>query len=139
MKTTIAGHTIATPVIDNATRDDIVDAATIYQAAAEALSDQLRVRNPWTDHTARTEDLKQAIRVLSTLLTADARSVIVARMAGEIVGMAAVQIQPPHAHVAFFFVHPDAQNRGVGRQLLDRLGSWGISQLRKLSGLRVWR
>lgn len=121
MKTTISAHAAA-PVIENATRDDIVDAATVYQAAAEALSDQLRVRNPWTDHTARTEDLKQAIRVLSTLLTADARSVIVARMAGEIVGMAAVQIQPPHAHVAFFFVRPDTQNRGVGRQLLERLG-----------------
>jgi len=120
MNTTIRNHA-ATPVIEPATRDDIVDAASVYQAAAEALSDQLRARNPWTDHTARSEDLKQAIRVLSTLRANDPDSVIVARHRGEIVGMAAVQVQPPHAHIAFFFVHPDAQNRGVGRQLLDRI------------------
>lgn len=119
MNTTIRDH--AAPVIEPATRDDIVDAASVYQAAAEALSDQLRARNPWTDHTARTEDLKQAIRALSTLLASDVQSVIVARHRGEIVGMAAVQIQRPHAHIAFFFVHPDAQNRGVGRQLLERI------------------
>lgn len=109
--------------IETASRDDIVDAASVYQAAAEALSDQLRARNPWTDHTARTEDLKQAIRVLSNLLTTDARSVIVARQGGAVAGMAAVQIQRPHAHIAFFFVHPDAQNRGIGRQLLERIGA----------------
>ncbi len=112
----------ATPItIEPATHDDIVDAASVYQAAAEALSDQIRARNPWADHTARTDDLKQAIRVLSTLLASDAQSVIVARHREEIVGMAAVQIQLPHAHIAFFFVHPDAQNRGVGRQLLERI------------------
>ncbi len=121
MKTTIRDHAAATPVIETAAHDDIVDAAAVYQAAAEALSDQLRARNPWTDHTARTEDLKQAIRVLSTLRANDAESVIVARAGGEVVGLAAVQIQPPHAHIAFFFVHPDLQNRGVGRRLLERL------------------
>ncbi len=110
-----------TPLIELATSDDIVDAASVYQAAAEALSDQLRARNPWSDHTARTDDLKQAIRALSTLRANDAQSVIVARHGEEIVGMAAVQIQLPHAHIAFFFVHPDAQNRGVGRQLLERI------------------
>lgn len=120
MNTTIR-EPAAAAVIETATRDDIVDAANVYQAAAEALSDQFRARNPWTDHTARTEDLKQAIRALSTLLASDIQSVIVARHREEIVGMAAVQIQPPHAHIAFFFVHPDAQNRGVGRQLLDRV------------------
>ncbi len=120
MNTSTRDHA-ATTVIEPATRDDIVDAASVYQAAAEALSDQLRARNPWTDHTARSEDLKQAIRVLSTLRANDPDSVIVARHRGEIVGMAAVQVQPPHAHIAFFFVHPDAQNRGVGRQLLDRI------------------
>lgn len=120
MNTSIRDHA-TTPIIETATRADIVDAASVYQAAAEALSDQLRARNPWTDQTARTEDLKQAIRTLSTLLAGDVRSVTVARHRGEIVGMAAVQIQPPHAHVAFFFVHPDAQNRGVGRLLLERI------------------
>ncbi|MDQ3656576.1 MAG: GNAT family N-acetyltransferase [Chloroflexota bacterium] len=120
MNTTIRDPA-ATLVIETASRDDIVDAASVYQAAAESLSDQLRARNPWTDHTARMEDLKQAIRALSTLLANDVQSVIVARHRGAIVGMAAVQIQPPHAHIAFFFVHPDAQNRGVGRQLLDRI------------------
>lgn len=121
MKPTITDRA-ATPIIETANRDDIVDAASVYQAAAEALSDQLRARNPWTDRTARTEDLKQAIRVLSNLLATDARSVIVARSGGEVVGVAAVQIQPPHAHIAFFFVYPEAQNRGAGRQLLERLG-----------------
>ena len=113
----------ADTIIDFASRADIVDAASVYQVAAESLSDQLRARNPWTDHIARTEDLKQAIRVLSTLLATDDRSVIVARTGGAVVGMAAVQIQRPHAHIAFFFVHPDAQNRGVGRQLLERIGA----------------
>ena len=120
MNTSIHDHTTNT-VIETANRDDIVDAASVYQAAAEALSDQLRARNPWTDHIARTEDLKLAIRVLSTLRAHDDQSVIVARTGSEIVGMAAVQVQPPHAHIAFFFVHPDAQNRGVGRQLLERI------------------
>lgn len=120
MKTTTRNHP-SSPLIEFANRDDIVDAADVYQAAAEALSDQLRARNPWTDHAARTDDLKQAIRVLSNLLTDDPRSVVVARAGLEIVGMAAMQIQRPHAHIAFFFVHPDVQNRGVGRQLLDHI------------------
>lgn len=122
MNTTIRDQTAtSSPVIETAVHADIVEAASVYQAAAEALSDQLRARNPWTDHTARTDDLKQAIRVLSTLRANDPDSVIVARSGGEVVGMAALQIQPPHAHIAFFFVHPDVQNQGVGRRLLERL------------------
>ncbi len=122
MNTTIRDQTAKSdPIIETAAHDDIVDAASVYQAAAEALSDQLRARNPWADHTARTDDLKQAIRVLSTLRASDTDSVIVARAGSEVVGLAAVQIQLPHAHIAFFFVHPDVQNQGVGRRLLKRL------------------
>jgi GNAT superfamily N-acetyltransferase len=107
--------------IEPATTDDIVPAAHVYQAAAEALSDQLRARNPWTNAEARAEDLQQAIRVLSTLHQSDDNSVLVARDEGEVVGLAAVQIQPPHAHIAFFFVQPHAQNKGLGRRLLARV------------------
>ncbi len=119
MSTTTDQPTVTT--IDTATHDDIVAAAHVYQAAAESLSDQLRARNPWTNSAARSEDLQQAIRALSTLRGNNRRSVFVARLNDEIVGMAAVQIQSPHAHIAFLFVHPDAQNKGVGRRLLDRL------------------
>lgn len=108
--------------IEPARHGDIVDAAQIYQAAAEALSDQLRARNPWASLAARADDLKQAIGVLSNLHAVNERSVIVARTDGQVVGVAAVQIQPPHAHIVFFFVHPNTQNQGVGRQLLARIG-----------------
>jgi GNAT superfamily N-acetyltransferase len=111
----------STPNIEPASQDDIVAAAYVYQAAAEALSEQFRARNPWTNSAARAEDLQQAIRTLATLRAGDDRSVIVARDQHEIIGLTAVQIQHPHAHIAFYFVHPTAQNRGVGRQLLDRI------------------
>ncbi len=112
---------IARITIEPAGRDDIVAAAHVYQAAAEALSDKLRSRNPWTSPAARAEDLQQAIRTLGGLHANDHRSVIVARDSRDIVGMAAVHIHGPHAHIAFFFVHPNAQNRGTGRRLLDHL------------------
>jgi len=114
---------VATPnlVIEPAGHDDIVAAAQVYQAAAEALSDQLRARNPWTNAAARTEDLQLAIRILANLRAAAGQSVVVARERGDVVGVGALQLQPPHAHVAFLFVHPDSQNRGIGRQLLARL------------------
>jgi ribosomal protein S18 acetylase RimI-like enzyme len=110
-----------TPAIEIASHEDIVDAATVYQAASEALSDQLRARNPWANREARTEDLRQAIRVLSSLRAENPRSVVVARQGGEVVGIAAVRIQDFHAHIAFFFVHPEVQNRGVGRRLMEQL------------------
>ncbi|HYI24947.1 MAG TPA: GNAT family N-acetyltransferase [Thermomicrobiales bacterium] len=111
----------AAVTIDYATPDDVPAAAAVYQAAAIDLGERLRAKTPWLSATARSEDLRQATGVLQHLLDLDTRSVVVARDGGRIVGMAAVQIQPPHAHIAFLFVHPDAQERGIGRDLLDHL------------------
>lgn len=107
--------------IDHATIDDIPAAAGIYQAAAIDLAERLRAKTPWLSQTARDEDIRQASDALRHLLALDAQSVVVARDGDRIAGMAAVQIQPPHAHIAFLFVHPDAQGRGLGRDLLERL------------------
>jgi ribosomal protein S18 acetylase RimI-like enzyme len=107
--------------IEPATGEDISAAATVYQAAAEDLSDRLRAVNPWTSASARADDLNAAIDTLRALAAERPRSILVARDAGEIVGMAAVQIQRPHAHIAFLFVRPGFQDRGIGRALLDAL------------------
>lgn len=120
MNVTTQDHSTIT-IIEPARGEDIVAAAHVYQAAAEALSNGLRARNPWTSSAARAGDLQQAIRTLANLQASDDRAVIVARNRHEIVGMAAVLIRWPHAHIAFFFVHPDAQDKGVGRRLLERL------------------
>ena len=107
--------------IEPATGDDLVAAANVYQAAAQDLSDRLRAVNPWTSASARADDLGLAIDTLRALVAENPGGVLVAREAGEIVGMAAVQIQHPHAHIAFFFVHPRFQGRGIGSTLLAAL------------------
>ncbi len=107
--------------IDHATPDDLPAAAAVYQAAAIDLAERLRAQTPWLSQTARAEDLRQATGALQHLLDLDPRSVIVARDGDRITGFAAVQIQPPHAHIAFLFVLPDAQGKGLGRDLMDRL------------------
>lgn len=118
MKTLAPATTVA---IEPARPDDLAAAAQVYQAAAEALSDQLRARNPWANQSARAEDLQQAIGALTHLHETNDQSVIVARSDGQVVGVSAIRVEPPHAHIAFLFVHPDAQNRGIGRQLLERI------------------
>lgn len=106
--------------IDVAKPDDIEPAARLYQASAQDLFDRLRASNPWSDVSARQEDFRQAVATLRNLIRHDDAALVVARDAlGEPVGMAAVMIQPPHAHLAFFFVAPANQNQGIGRQLLD--------------------
>lgn len=106
--------------IDVARPEDVEPAARLYQAAAHDLFDRLRASNPWADLSAQQEDFRQAVDTLRNLMHQDAAALVVARDAlGETVGMAAVMIQPPHAHLAFLFVAPANQNQGVGRHLLD--------------------
>ena len=107
--------------IEPATGDDLVAAANVYQAAAQDLFARLRAVNPWTSASARADDLGLAIDTLRSLAAENPQGVVVARDAGEIVGMAAVRIQNPHAHIAFFFVHPRFQGRGIGSTLLAAL------------------
>ncbi len=118
-----ASTATATITIEHASIGDLPAAADVYQAAARSLSDQLRAVDPWTSVSARTEDRHLAIDTLAGLLESDQRSVVVAREADRIVGLGAVRIQGPHAHIAFLFVHPECQGRGIGRDLLTRLGS----------------
>lgn len=106
--------------IDVAHPDDVEPAARLYQEAARDLFDRLRANNPWADIAAQREDFSQAVGALRGLIRHDDAALMVARDAlGEAVGMAAVMIQPPHAHLAFLFVAPASQNQGIGRQLLD--------------------
>lgn len=100
--------------------DQLETAAAIYQAAARDLHDRLRAQNPWSSLPARSEDFDQAVRTLQGLQHGRDRSVLLAiDERGAAVGMAAVMIQPPHAHLAFFFVVPERQNQGIGRRLLE--------------------
>lgn len=102
--------------------DHIEIAARIYQASAEDLHARLRSSNPWDNLTARHEDFQQAVRTLTILQRNDSHALFIARDdAGEAVGMAAVMVQEPHAHLAFLFVEPELQNKGVGRELLAKV------------------
>jgi GNAT superfamily N-acetyltransferase len=114
------GTTSATS-IGPATADEIDAAAHVYQAAAQDLSDQLRAHNPWANLAARSEDFEQAMLALRGLQERDQHSVVVARREGVIIGMAALAVDRPHAHIAFLFVAPDSQNKGIGKLLLDGL------------------
>lgn len=115
--------TTAAPTIAIAPASDaeIETVAHVYQAAAEDLSDRLRAKNPWTNLAARSEDFEQAVKALRVLRNRDHQAVVIARSGDEVVGMGAVSIQMPHAHIAFLFVKPSAQNQGVGRSLLAAL------------------
>ncbi len=117
MSTGTTSATIVTPATD----DDIDAAAHVYQAAAHDLSDRLRAINPWANLAARSEDFDQAVRALQRLRDRDDQSVLVARGETGITGMAAVAVDAPHAHIAFLFVAPDSQNKGVGHSLLAGL------------------
>ena len=106
--------------IHPATSDEVEVAARIYQAAAHELHDRLRASNPWANIEARQEDLQHARRALRALVAGDGGALVIARDPhGEPVGMAAVMVHPPHAHLAFLFVMPDRQNQGIGRALLE--------------------
>lgn len=48
---------------------------------------------------------------------------IVADVHRDLAGVGAVRIEDRHAHIAFLFVLPEFQERGIGRQLLDRLAA----------------
>jgi ribosomal protein S18 acetylase RimI-like enzyme len=108
-------------IIDRATADDLPEAAEVYQAAARHLSGRLGDPDPWTSTSAREDDLRQARQALAGLRAAMPDAVVVARDEEAVVGVAAVAINPPHAHIAFLFVHPGWQNRGIGRSLLEHL------------------
>ncbi len=106
--------------IDVAQPEDVERAARLYQASARDLFERLRASNPWHDLGAKREDFSQAVETLRNLTRHDDAALVVARdPLGEMIGMAAVMIQPPHAHLAFLFVAPANQNQGVGRELLD--------------------
>jgi GNAT superfamily N-acetyltransferase len=107
--------------IEQATYDDIHAAAHVYQAAAHDLSDRLRAVNPWANLAARSEDFDLAVQALHRLRERDNQLVLVARGDTGVTGMAALAIDPPHAHIAFLFVLPKSQNKGVGRILLEAL------------------
>ncbi len=114
-------ETLSATIVTTATGDDIDAAAHVYQAAAHDLSDRLRAVNPWANLAARSEDFDQATQAIRRLRDRDDQSVLVARSDTGITGMAALAIDPPHAHIAFLFVAPDSQNKGVGRMLLEGL------------------
>ncbi len=100
---------------------DLVEAAQIYQSAAITLHEVLRLRNPWSSEDARAIDLREAIGALSDLSVTPPGQVIVAESANELTGVAAVRIRGRHAHIAFLFVLPEWQGKGIGGQLLARL------------------
>ena len=100
---------------------DLVEAAQIYQSAAMTLHEVLRLRNPWSSEDARAIDLREAIGALSDLSATPLGKVIVAETGNELTGVAAVRIRDRHAHIAFLFVLPAWQGKGVGGQLLTRL------------------
>ena len=100
---------------------DLVEAAQVYQSAAITLHEILRLRNPWSSADARAIDLREAVQALSDLSATPPGTVIVAETGNELTGVAAVRIRGRHAHIAFLFVLPEWQGKGVGGQLLARL------------------
>ena len=100
---------------------DLVEAAQVYQSAAITLHEILRLRNPWSSADARAVDLREAVQALSDLSATPSGKVIVAETGQELTGVAAVRIRGRHAHIAFLFVLPEWQGKGVGGQLLARL------------------
>lgn len=108
-------------VVREAAAADLVEAAQVYQSAAMTLHEILRLRNPWSSADARAVDLREAIQALSDLSVGSPGRVIVAESGNELTGVAAVRIRGRHAHIAFLFVLPEWQGKGVGGQLLARL------------------
>ncbi len=100
---------------------DLVEAAQVYQSAAITLHEILRLRNPWSSADARAIDLREAIQALSDVFAAPPGRVIVVESGNELTGVAAVRIRGRHAHIAFLFVLPEWQGKGIGGQLLARL------------------
>jgi len=108
-------------VLREAVAEDLVEAAQIYQSAAMALNDRLRSRNAWASEDARAIDLREAIRALSHLSARRPDGVIVAETANELAGVAAVRIRDQHAHIAFLFVLPECQGKGIGTRLMAKI------------------
>jgi ribosomal protein S18 acetylase RimI-like enzyme len=52
-------------------------------------------------------------------------------------GFVLVKLVDGAAHIEQVSVHPDHQGRGLGRTLIDHVGSWAAGQARAISG-RTW-
>ena len=100
--------------------DDLRAASRIYAVNEMAMR---RRMHPLT-RLAETNEAEQsagALADLQGLHVEDPRQVLVAEVAGEIVGVAAAAFREHHAHIQYLFVAPNAQTRGIGGDLLGRL------------------
>lgn len=113
--------------IRSAREVDLLPAARIYQDAARALGERIRAFDPMASESARDRDLREAVRVLTDLCRRRDGAVVVAEIGNDLAGVGAVRVQDEHAHIAFLFVQPGFQERGLGRQILDRLSTFATN------------
>ncbi len=107
--------------------DELAAAARVYVLADNDTDQRLHGRS--LDEVPRPDDGEEtAARDDLALLHADAPDrVWVALRGDEVVGVAAAAIRERHWHLVYLFVVPEAQGRGIGRELLERIHAVGIA------------
>ena len=111
---------------------DLPAAAEIYAVNEMAMR---RRMHPLTGvaNTDASEQTAGALEDLQFLHAEDPRQVWIAEIAGDVAGVAAAVFRERHAHIQYLFVAPNAQERGAGEALLDRLQEAGTA-----AGCTVW-
>lgn len=114
-----AGEVIIRP----ATAEDAVAGASVYIDAEDALATSRRQRPRWPSNAGREAERAAAEADLAAHRQRPSDLALVAVRDGMVRGVGGVIVREGHAHITYLFIHPEFQNQGVGRALLNALAA----------------
>jgi len=109
-----------------ARRDDLAAAARVYVRADDELDLRMYGRSRRQPAAAGASEEQAALDDLILLHAGGPDRVWLALRVDDVIGMAGAAIRERHWHLVYLFVVPEAQGRGVGRALLERIYAVGI-------------
>lgn len=123
MQESPAGELIIRP----ATAEEAMAGAAIYIDAEDALATSRRQRPRWPSDAAREAERAAAEEDLAAHRRRPSDLALVAVRDGKVRGVGSIVVREGHAHITYLFVHPEFQNQGVGRALLNALAAHAAS------------
>ena len=110
-----------------ARREDLPAAARVYIRADDELDHRLHGRSLREPVAAGASEEAAALADLTLFHEEEPDRVWVAVRGDEVAGVAAAVIRERHWHLVYLFVLPEAQGRGIGRALLERMHAVGAA------------
>lgn len=107
--------------------EDLPAAAGVYVRADDELDHRLHGRSLREPAGPGADEAAAALADLRLFRGEGRDRVWVADRGGTVVGVAAAAIRGRHWHLVYLFVLPEAQGRGIGRALLERVHAAGVA------------